>query len=69
MLPGVDNMVFECMGTSFLDPASYETVCKWCAKSGNLMGTEGSSGTNTLHRVKRRSDSRGSLNPRVLGAR
>ena len=33
MLPGVDFMTYEYAGSSFPDSSSYETVCKWCAKS------------------------------------
>ena len=47
MLLGVDYLSFTFGGTAFPDSSAYDTVCKWCAKSTDLMDVPGSSGTNT----------------------
>ena len=39
--------VYEYAGTSFPDAGSYETVCKWCAKSKDFHSDLDSSCTNT----------------------
>ena len=46
MLPGVDSMSYEYAGTSFPDASSYETVCKWCAKSKDFHSDPDSSCSN-----------------------
>ena len=47
MLPGVDLMSYEYASSSFPDSSSYETVCKWCAKSKDFRSDLDSSCTNT----------------------
>ena len=46
MLPGADSF-FNFRSTAFPDSNAYDTVCKWSAKSAELMDVSGSSGTNT----------------------
>ena len=40
-------MSYEYAGTSFPDANSYETVCKWCAKSKDFHSDADSSCSNT----------------------
>ena len=47
MLLGVDYMTYEYVGASFPDADSYDTVCKWCAKSKDFQSDPNSSCTNT----------------------
>ena len=47
MLPGVDYMSYDYMGTVIPDSSSYETVCKWCAKKAELSGDMNSPASNT----------------------
>ena len=47
MLPGVEFLSHDYMGTVIPDSSSYETVCKWCAKKADLSGDMNSSASNT----------------------
>ena len=47
MLPGVDYMSYDYMGTVIPASSSYDTVCKWCAKKANISGDMDSSVSNT----------------------
>ena len=48
MLFGVHYMTYEYVGASLPGSASYDTVCKWCAKSKDFQSDQNSSCTNTL---------------------
>ena len=37
MLPGVDYMSYDYVGTVIPDSSSYDTVCKWCAKKADTL--------------------------------
>ena len=47
MLPGVDYMSYDYMGTVIPASSSYDTVCKWCAKKANISDDMDSSVSNT----------------------
>ena len=47
MLPGVDYMSYDYMGTVIPDSSSYDTVCKWCSKKADISGDMNSSVSNT----------------------
>ena len=51
MLPGVDYLSFTFGGTTFPDSSAYDTVCKWCAKSAELMDVPSSSSDDSRARV------------------
>ena len=47
MLPGVDYMSYDYMGTVIPDSSSCDTVCKWCSKKADISGDMNSSVSNT----------------------
>ena len=47
MIPGVDYMSYQHIGTSLPSADSYDMVCKWCAKVKDLREDQDSSCTNT----------------------